>query len=163
MVAHLLWILVIYGAAVTLVHVIYAYRRKREKQGADEHYVLVTSNHERQVEWYLRALSLYAVLNGNRVRITVLDDKSQDLTKHIILKLWGLPGIELDIRELERQEEETRLPDRLAAGMEESDQRGVPGMDVDRIAAGNGMLLPDHPFYYIDLRMPLEAARIPYV
>lgn len=162
MVAHLLWILVIYGAAVTLVHVIYAYRRKREKQGADKHYVLVTSNHERQVEWYLRALSLYAVLNGNRVRITVLDDKSQDLTKHIIQKLWGLPGIELEIRELEGQED-SRLPAKPVVNIGETEQRGVLGMDVDRIGAGNGMLLPDHAFYYIDLRMPLEAARIPYV
>ena len=160
MVAHLLWILVIYGAAVTLVHVIYALGLKRKKQGFDKHYVLVTSNHERQVEWYLRALSLYSVLNGSLVRITVLDDKSQDLTKHIIRRLWGLPGIELDIRELEDPEEAAGLSLKPAAGDESCGTYDAP---AERTGEASGMPVPGSPYYYIDLRMPMEAARIPYV
>ena len=141
MVDHLLWILAIYGAAVALVHWMHARRKVSGscRRRPDVHYVLVTSNHERQVEWYLRALSLYALLNGTRVRVTVLDDRSEDQTKLIAQKLCHLSGIETTILDHGSSPEMVR---------DLNEKKG-------RVQDGS--------YFYIDLRIPMEAARIPYV
>ncbi|MCT1403917.1 hypothetical protein M4D81_33460 [Paenibacillus sp. p3-SID867] len=137
MVAQLLWILAVYGIAVALIHIMHArqLRRADEGTGRRRHYVLITSNHERQVEWYLRALSWYALLSGTRVRVTVLDDQSYDDTLKIVQRLTHLSGIEL-VYGTWRSDDSTREVD--ADPNEE---------EVIRI----------------DLRNPMEAVRIPYV
>ena len=138
MVAHLLWILAVYGAAVILVHVLHARRERRSESSKHLklHYVLVMSNHERQVEWYLRALSLYALLSGTRVRVTVLDDGSEDQTMQIVERLSGLSGIELSYGDWTEYD---------GAGTEREFGR-VEEKEI-----------------FIDLRKPREAAQIPYV
>lgn len=137
MVAHLLWILAIYGIAIALVHILHA---RRHRGGSPNrrplmHYVLITSNHERQVEWYLRALSLYALLRGTRVRVTVLDDRSDDDTMQIVQRLADLSGIELYVGEWNSEmNEDKKSPT-------ESDEQCI----------------------HIDLRNSSEVIRIPYV
>ncbi|GAB6927557.1 hypothetical protein JCM10914A_15400 [Paenibacillus sp. JCM 10914] len=137
MVAHLLWIVAVYGLAVALVHLLHARHRKSVGVGKvrRKHYVLVTSNHERQVEWYLRALSWYALLSGTRIRVTVLDDQSHDLTLKIVSRMTHLSGIELVYGQLRSSKQ--------------GDQQHED--------------LQDQEIIQIDLRNPLEAARIPYV
>ncbi|MEK3733186.1 MULTISPECIES: hypothetical protein [Paenibacillus] len=138
MVAHLLWILAVYGAAVALVHIIHRRSRDGYDQGRTrtKHYVLITSNHEHRVEWYLRALSLYALLSGSRVKVTVLDKQSDDDTMKIVSRLKGLTGIELEYHSL--------------------------GAEDPNLVATDRNPLHDLLFY-VDLRLPREAARIPYV
>ncbi|UNK18079.1 hypothetical protein MNQ98_27310 [Paenibacillus sp. N3/727] len=140
MVAHLLWILAIYGIAVALVHILHARRHRggSPNRRSRMHYELITSNHERQVEWYLRALSLYALLSGTRVRVTVLDDRSDDDTMVIVHRLANLSGIELHVSELNSDEDENKGIKKITS---ESDEH----------------------FIRIDLRIPSEAVRIPYV
>ncbi|MFC7678573.1 hypothetical protein [Paenibacillus sp. GCM10028914] len=140
MVAHLLWILVIYGIAVALVHMLYARRHRGDssKRRPGLHYVLITSNHEWQVEWYLRALSLYALLSGTRVRVTVLDDRSDDDTVNIVHRLMNLSGIELVVGHWNPSEDTTLVMNKITS---ESDEQLIE----------------------IDLRISGEAARIPYV
>ncbi|MGG3309107.1 hypothetical protein ABES58_24505 [Paenibacillus lautus] len=138
MVAQLLWILAVYGIAVALIHIVHArhLRRAGEGTGRRRHYVLITSNHERQVEWYLRALSWYALLSGTRVRVTVLDDQSYDDTLKIVQRLIHLSGIE------------------LVYGTWKSDDSASREM-------GSGP--NEEEVIRIDLRNPMEAVRIPYV
>lgn len=140
MVAHLLWILVVYGIAVALVHILNA---RRHREGSRDrrslvHYMLITSNHERQVEWYLRALSLYALLSGTRVRVTVLDDRSDDDTMKIVYRLMNLSGIELYVGEL--------------------NSYGNVNKFIETRTLEN-----DEQVIRIDLRISSEAVRIPYV
>lgn len=138
MVAQLLWILAVYGIAVALIHIMHArqLRRAGEGTGRRRHYVLITSNHERQVEWYLRALSWYALLSGTRVRVTVLDDQSYDDTLKIVQRLTRLSGIE------------------LVYGTWRSDDSASREVDADP---------NEEEVIRIDLRNPMEAVRIPYV
>lgn len=138
MVAQLLWILAVYGIAVALIHIMHArqLRRAGEGTGRRRHYVLITSNHERQVEWYLRALSWYALLSGTRVRVTVLDDQSYDDTLKIVQRLTHLSGIE------------------LVYGTWRSDDSASREVEADP---------NEEEVIRIDLRNPMEAVRIPYV
>ncbi|NMO98143.1 hypothetical protein [Paenibacillus lemnae] len=140
MVAHLLWILAAYGAAVLLVHVMHArYVKRSADQNRVVQYVLVTSNHERKVEWIVRALSLYALLHGVRVQVTFYDEQSGDQTLAILHRLSGCPDVELKVMDLDDSEKE-KLKLRLRNSRKKED-RGI----------------------YIDLRVPAGAARIPYV
>lgn len=138
MVAQLLWILAVYGIAVALVHIVHArhLRRASEGTGRRRHYVLITSNHERQVEWYLRALSWYALLSGTRVRVTVLDDQSYDDTLKIVKRLTHLSGIE------------------LVYGTWRSGDPASQETDIDP---------SEDEVIRVDLRNPMEAVQIPYV
>lgn len=144
MVAHLLWILAIYGIAVVLVHILYARRHSGESshRRTGMHYVLITSNHERQVEWYLRALSLYALLSGTRVRVNVLDDRSVDDTVRIVHRLVNLSGIELNVGEWN------------------SDTAASTGVGVQHTGP---ISEDDEQRIEIDLRNSSEVVRIPYV
>lgn len=140
MVAHLLWILVIYGIAVALVHMLHIHTKRVESSNRRSamHYIIITSNHERQVEWILRALSLYALLRGTRVRVTVLDDRSNDNTLRIVNRLADLSGIELSVG-VWNSEEHTDV--------------GLKNITSDQ----------DEQRIEIDLRISSEVAPIPYV
>lgn len=95
MLTPLLSILLVYAAAIVAVHAFHAWHKRRE--GREVHYILVTSNHERQIEWYVRALGLYAWVTGKRIRLTVLDLHSDDATLGILRRLQGLAGMELSV------------------------------------------------------------------
>lgn len=164
MVAHLLWILAIYGVAVVLVHVLHARRHGGEssQQRPRMHYVLITSNHERQVEWYLRALSLYALLSGTRVRVTVLDDRSVDDTLRIIHRLVNLSGIELTVGEWNSVVD-------AGVGLSTVRNSGVNTSTSTSTSMSEGAqhLAPtfkdDEQRIVLDLRIASEVVRIPYV
>ncbi|WP_422658588.1 hypothetical protein ACK8P5_23470 [Paenibacillus sp. EC2-1] len=175
MVAHLLWILAIYGVAVVLVHVLYARRRGREssQQRPRMHYVLITSNHERQVEWYLRALSLYALLSGTRVRVTVLDDRSVDDTLRIVHRLVNLSGIELTVGEWNSV---VGIGSSLSGGSSSGVSTSIGGSTSasanlganESTSAGVQQISPptledDEQRIVLDLRNVSEVVRIPYV
>ncbi|MEC0243208.1 hypothetical protein P4H66_25675 [Paenibacillus dokdonensis] len=95
MLTPLLWILTVYALAVAAVHVYHAWQKRKNARRI--HYILVTSNHERQIEWYIRALGLYALMTGKRLRITVLDVNSDDHTLGIIDRLEGIAGVEMSV------------------------------------------------------------------
>ncbi|RCX19089.1 hypothetical protein DFP94_105105 [Fontibacillus phaseoli] len=138
MVSYMGWILLGYGLAAVLVHFLHGVLlRTKPKDGKKLHYILVTHNHENQMEWYLRALSWYARLRGESVRVTVLDEASQDDTLAIIQRLRDEAGIELTAVCL------------MTVGAEE----------IGRQAAGTEEEIKVH----VDLRVPQEAAKIPYV
>lgn len=179
MVAHLLWILAIYGVTVVLVHVLHARRHGGEssQQRPRMHYVLITSNHERQVEWYLRALSLYALLSGTRVRVTVLDDRSVDDTLRIVHRLVNLSGIELTVGEWNSvvgigsslsggssSGVSTSIGGSTSAGTSASASLGAN----ESTSAGVQQIAPptledDEQRIVLDLRNVSEVVRIPYV
>lgn len=164
MVAHLLWILAIYGVAVVLVHVLHARRHGGEssQQRPRMHYVLITSNHERQVEWYLRALSLYALLSGTRVRVTVLDDRSVDETLRIVHRLVNLSGIELTVGEWN-----SIVDAGVGLSLSTGPNSGVSTSSNESMSEGAQQLAPtlkdDEQRIVLDLRIASEVVRIPYV
>lgn len=137
MVSYIGWILFSYGLAAALVHVLHGMVRQGKRKDCRVHYILVTSNHENQMEWYLRALSWYARLRGLSLQVTVLDESSQDDTLAILRKLEKEGGIELTVIGLAVVQQE----------------------DVEAHAA---MVAEDAPVC-IDLRVPREADKIPYV
>ncbi|CAM4225836.1 hypothetical protein U9M73_15560 [Paenibacillus phoenicis] len=137
MVSYIGWILLSYGLAAALVHVLHGMVRQGKRKDRAIHYILVTSNHENQMEWYLRALSWYARLRGLSLQVTVLDESSQDDTLAILRKLEKQGGIELTVIGLAVVQQE----------------------DVEAHAA---MVAEDAPVC-IDLRVPREADKIPYV
>jgi cellulose synthase/poly-beta-1,6-N-acetylglucosamine synthase-like glycosyltransferase len=90
MIPGLLWIIGTYGLCVILVHIAYGLRRRR--RSVVRHYVLVSRNHQLQIEWYIRSLRLVSWIKGQEVNITVIDDGSTDETLEIVRKLqrrWG--------------------------------------------------------------------------
>ncbi|GIO33203.1 MULTISPECIES: hypothetical protein [Paenibacillus] len=95
MLTSLLSILLVYAAAVAAVHAYHAWQKRRDRRHI--HYLLITSNHERQIEWYVRALGLYAWVTGIRIQLTVLDLDSDDATLGIVRRLEGLAGIDLSV------------------------------------------------------------------
>lgn len=137
MVSYIGWILFSYGLAAALVHVLHGMVRQGKRKDRAIHYILVTSNHENQMEWYLRALSWYARLRGLSLQVTVLDESSQDDTLAILRKLEKQGGIELTVIGLAVVQQE----------------------DVEAYAA---TVAEDAPIC-IDLRVPREADKIPYV
>ncbi|MDU4698497.1 MULTISPECIES: hypothetical protein [Paenibacillus] len=137
MVPYVGWILLSYGMAAALVHVLHSLYRQGKRKDRAIHYILVTSNHENQMEWYLRALSWYARLRGLPLRVTVLDESSQDDTLAIMRKLETQGEMELTVIGLAVVRQE----------------------DVEAHAA---LLASDAPVC-IDLRVPREADKIPYV
>lgn len=137
------WILFSYGLAAAMVHLVHGqYLRMQPGTHKRMHYVLVTHNHEQQMEWYLRALSWYGQWRGNVVKVTVLDEESEDNTLAIAERLGHQNGMELKLT-------------RLAAVNEEDMKRYMLSAEEQQDEA-------EHRFY-IDLRSPGEANKIPYV
>lgn len=95
MLTPLLSILLVYMAAIAAVHAYHAWQKRRERRPI--HYILVTFNHERQIEWYVRALGIYAWVTGKRIRLSVLDLHSDDATLGIVRRLEGIAGMELSV------------------------------------------------------------------
>ncbi|ANS76104.1 hypothetical protein AWM70_17205 [Paenibacillus yonginensis] len=135
-----LWIVAGYALAALAVHGLY--RRSLNREAAGErrfvHYVLVTRNHGRQLEWYLRAISWYAKLSSKPHLVTLVDEHSEDDTLAIAERMSRSEGMELQVirfsGELSRED--------LAQHSPELEQDG---------------------FLFVDLRKPGEAAKIPYV
>ncbi|CAM2933905.1 hypothetical protein PASE110613_08230 [Paenibacillus sediminis] len=141
MVPYLLWILLVYGLTAAGVHLLYVRHSRRNKAANKEavHYVLVTSNHEKQIEWYIRALEWYSWIRGQMVVVTVVDERSTDHTIPIIERMSKhANGLQLSV-------------------ISRSDLLGDDDLySLVSTHKGEGVLL-------IDLRIPREALKIPYV
>ncbi|HEY4391643.1 MAG TPA: hypothetical protein VGN02_09905 [Paenibacillus sp.] len=137
------WILISYGLAAAMVHLVHGqYLRMQPRSSKRMHYVLVTHNHEQQMEWYLRALSWYGRWRGHAVKVTVLDEASEDNTIAIAERLGHQSGMELKLA-------------RLAAVSEEDMKRYMLPTEEQQNEVEHQL--------YIDLRSPGEANKIPYV
>ncbi|WP_055106068.1 glycosyltransferase family A protein [Paenibacillus ihumii] len=134
-----IWILFSYGIAGTLVHLFYSRHLKNPSIPRKQvHYILVAYNHENQIEWYLRALMWYSCLSAQSLRITILDEGSQDDTLAII----------------ERMKYANRLNLTVIGRTGIQDEHDM----IRRSVPDEGEQLK-----FIDLRVPHEAAKIPYV
>ncbi len=139
MVSYMGWIMLGYGLAAILVHFLHGVLlRRKPKDGKRLHYILVTHNHGNQMEWYLRALSWYAGLRGESVKVTVLDEASEDDTLAIIQRLRNQSGIEL-----------TTI--------------GLMTADAEEINRQTALWTEEEIKVHVDLRVPQEASKIPYV
>jgi hypothetical protein len=96
----MLWIFGIYGAAVAILHMMYAIHRNRNLKQKTTYFALVTHNHEAQIEWYLRSLIFFSWLRGRPVSITVFDEESTDGTVDIVERFAeGREHVEIRIAE----------------------------------------------------------------
>jgi hypothetical protein len=93
----MLWIFGIYGLCVVMVHAVHMYMRRCGKLPAKKHYVLVSSDNQLQMEWYLRSLILFSWLRGIEIRITILDEGSTDDTLAIVERLSVRYPIEIKV------------------------------------------------------------------
>lgn len=140
MVIQLIWIAVIYGLAIAIVHGLYATTYKLKGNRRKEHkqeYILITCNHERKIEWYVRALWLYAFFKGKKLYIHIIDYGSNDETVRMIDIMREWSGLDLSIW----------VSDEVNGELT------------------NGYLLHDstEESIWIDVRTPQEDRRIPYV
>ncbi|MNJ66919.1 hypothetical protein D3C77_630410 [compost metagenome] len=139
MVPYMVWILFSYGVAAVLVHLSHGrYLRYQPNTRKRVHYILVACNHENQMEWYLRALLWYSCLRAQSLRVTVLDEDSKDDTLAIIERMKHANAMNLTVIRLTKIQDENEVI-----------QYSAP--DDDELST------------YIDLRIPQEAAKIPYV
>ncbi len=87
-----------YGICVALVHLFHQryqqnhspsqrYPRPSEPKPDVPHYVLITHNNQMQVEWYLRSLLIYSKMRGQSLKITIIDEGSQDDTLAIVWRM----------------------------------------------------------------------------
>lgn len=139
MIPYMVWILFSYGVTGALVHFFHSRYLKYETSSRKQvHYILVAHNHENQMEWYLRALMWYSCLRAQSLRVTILDDGSQDDTLAIIERMKYANEMNLTVvGEAEIQDEH----------------------DIIRSHSPND----GEQLKFIDLRVPHEAAKIPYV
>jgi len=132
----LLWITAVYVLAAAAVHLFHAWQKRKSSPWV--HYTLVTSNHEGQIEWYIRAFGWYSFISGKKLRLTVMDAASTDQTVEIVHRMHGTAGMELSV-----------VP--MQSSVENGDIAGT-------LVLADGMISE-----MIDLRKPHEAERIPYV
>lgn len=78
----LMWIIGIYGAAVAILHILYATQRSHDPKTT--YFALVTHNNGTQIEWYLRSLIYFSWLRGRHIAITVFDEGSTDDTVPVV-------------------------------------------------------------------------------
>lgn len=139
MIPYLGWIVLAYGMTAVIVHLIHQFKlRKNTRDTARVYYVLVTHNHEKQMEWYVRALSWYGRLRGLSIHVTVLDIASDDDTLQILCRLHNQDSLELKII-------------------------GISDLSEQDIGAESIKMEGDSVPVYIDLRVPEEASKLPYV
>jgi hypothetical protein len=84
MVTGFLLIVGIYGFCIAAVHAVYRYSRSKRENTPPIHLVLVTSNNQSQIEWYLGSFIFFSWLRGRTSQITVFDDSSTDDTRIIL-------------------------------------------------------------------------------
>ncbi|WP_438447453.1 hypothetical protein [Gorillibacterium sp. sgz5001074] len=94
----LVWIIGIYGAAVAVLHILYASHQKREPQTT--YFALVTHNNGTQIEWYLRSLIFFSWLRGRHISVTVFDEASTDDTVAVVRQFAaGRGNIKVEVAE----------------------------------------------------------------
>ncbi len=138
MVIQLIWIAVIYGLAIVIVHGLYSTTYKlKENRRKEQEYILVTYNHERKIEWFIRALWVHSFIKGKKLNIHVIDHDSSDDTLRMIGIMREWSGLDLSIW----------VSDEVNGELT------------------NGYLLHDstEESIWIDVRTPQEDRRIPYV
>ncbi|AWB46244.1 hypothetical protein DCC85_20145 [Paenibacillus sp. CAA11] len=135
-----IWVLFVYGLAAMSVHLSFVrFDRSEAYRRRTVHYVLITRNHAHQMEWYLRAIRWYADLRGMQLQVTIMDDGSEDETREIAECMRRSGELDISVIGFSR----LRSMD----------------MDSDPVKlTGEG-----ENARFVDLRLPGEASKIPYV
>jgi hypothetical protein len=175
------YILLCYGMAAIAVHAMYRWHVHRHPKSVKRvHYVLITQNHENQMEWVLRALHWYSKMKGIALRVTLLDNESNDDTLAIAQKMQT-HGMEITmVQANDNQAEEllsrpfsqkgtveatqfakAKLDDgTVVADGDEEARRTVAGKGSKRVLEAE---FNEEKQFCIDLRLPQEVNQIPYV
>lgn len=187
------YILLCYGVAAIAVHAMYRWHvHRRPKSVKRVHYVLITQNHENQMEWVLRALHWYCKMKGIALRVTLLDNESNDDTLAIAQKMQT-HGMEITVVQakdhqaeelLSRPFSQTRTTNEatpfakaklddgtvVADGDEEARSafESIRSVQSNGNVAGKGFKralveFNEEKQFCIDLRLPQEVNQIPYV
>lgn len=163
------YILLCYGVAAIAVHAMYRWHVHRHPKSVKRvHYVLITQNHENQMEWVLRALHWYSKMKGIALRVTLLDNDSIDDTLAIAKKMQA-HGMEITMIQVKDTQVEgfCSRPSRQKGSVDETD-RGVGAKVDDGTGTGVNVVVDETEIgeekqFRIDLRLPQEVNQIPYV
>ena len=164
------YILLCYGVAAIAVHAMYRWHVHRHPKSVKRvHYVLITQNHENQMEWVLRVLHWYSKMKGIALRVTLLDNESNDDTLAIAQKMQT-HGMEITIVQAKDNQAEEVLskPFTQKGIVNESGQFAKAKLDVGTEAGKGDKRALEAEFneekqFCIDLRLPQEVNQIPYV
>ncbi|MGW9527053.1 hypothetical protein ACWHAM_04760 [Paenibacillus terrae] len=108
MMAHLVWILLIYGLGAAVVHLMYIRQAVQAYRNGDDvcalssdqrptRYIVITSNDGERVEWVMRSLSILAWLRRRPLHVTVLDDESVDDTLPILTRMMRYSHMDVSV------------------------------------------------------------------
>lgn len=188
------YILLCYGVAAIAVHAMYRWHVHRHPKSVKRvHYVLITQNHENQMEWVLRALHWYCKMKGIALRVTLLDNESNDDTLAIAQKMEK-HGMEITVVQAKDHQVEELLSRpfsqngivneateftkaKLGDGTEvaDGDEEARGALESNRSVQSNGNVagkgfkraleveFNEEKQFCIDLRLPQEVNQIPYV
>lgn len=187
------YILLCYGMAAIAVHAMYRWHVHRHPKSVKRvHYVLITQNHENQMEWVLRALHWYSKMKGIALRVTLLDNESNDDTLAIAQKMQT-QGMEITMLQAKDHQAEELLSRpsmqkgtanetaQFAKAIEDGtvdadgDDESNRTLESNRSVQSNGNIagkgykraleieFNEEKQFCIDLRLPQEVNQIPYV
>lgn len=94
MIPILLGIIGCYALAAAAVHLAYVFTRKRRR--AERHYVLLARNEQHMMEWYIRSIRRLSHRTGEEVKVTVINQGSEDDTLQIAGR-FARSGMKVDI------------------------------------------------------------------
>lgn len=188
------YILLCYSMAAIAVHAMYRWHVHRHPKSVKRvHYVLITQNHENQMEWVLRALHWYSKMKGIALRVTLLDNESNDDTLVIAQKMQK-HGMEITMLQAKDNQVEdvfarpythkgtvnettqlakAKLGDETVVA--DGDEEARRALESNRSVQSNGNVagkgfkrvleaeLNEEKQFCIDLRLPQEVNQIPYV
>lgn len=143
MIAVLLWIVGCYALVAAAVHAASRVRSQGERK--KRHYVLVAGNEQLRMEWYLQSLQYFSYFTGTEVKVTVIDNGSEDETMRIV-RVFATEGMDVDIESGVRME--SALNQLQAA--QEGDYQG---------SEASGTQAP--PIVFIDLKNPADVSKLP--
>ncbi|QHT63456.1 glycosyltransferase family 2 protein [Paenibacillus lycopersici] len=94
MIAALLWIVGCYVLAAAVIYALSAIRRRQSR--SVKHYVLIAGNEGQRMEWYMRSLRRFSHLTGTDVKVTVVDNGSEDDTLDIA-RVFAKRGMDVHV------------------------------------------------------------------
>ncbi|MFD1953940.1 hypothetical protein ACFSL6_07025 [Paenibacillus thailandensis] len=160
MAAILLAVIGCYVLAACMVHV--AYRLSKSKSKTNKHYILVSENNDRLMEWYLRSFQFYARRTGSTFRLTVVDRGSTDDTVAIADRLAVNRGHGLTVQDCRKELEDK---EQTESGMAIRKRLPNGSASADHLLwtlRSEGIVKDQEQPVVVDLQNPSDLFKMPF-
>ncbi|MEK3883905.1 hypothetical protein [Paenibacillus sp. PL2-23] len=148
----LLLIISCYAAAALLVHL--AYWIGRGRSGKGKHYVLIASDGQEKMEWYLRMLRAFSRWMGRDVRLTVVDVGASTDTMAVVER-WRRSGQEVHVHA-----RKAGVNPETEVGKRSHD--GVSAVQMLWLLQAEGIVSESEHAVLVDLENPADLSKMPF-